>query len=318
MTRVEKIAGFTLLMLPSLLAQASCGGAFCSLNTNWDVQGIWTKPGIRLDLRAEYIEMDQLRDGSSRTSAAGIVDTHDEKRTINRNYIATLDWSIDPKWGVTLRAPLVDRNHQHVHNEDDGAGGVESEKESWKFSKMGDMQVLGRYAFYQDERSTAGVRFGLKLPTGTISQRNGSGAKAERTLQPGTGSTDGLVGLYYNHRMGDMSWFVQGMWQQAMNERDDFRPGRHVSADIGMAYAATPKLNLLVQLNTLYKSRDKGANAQPEDSGGHSVFVSPGLSYRVTDTVQMYGFVQKPIYQYVNGTQLTTDWTASVGISSQF
>jgi len=318
MAHVKKIVIAVAMMLPAYAAQASCGGAFCSLNTNWDVQGIWSKPGIRLDLRAEFIDMDQLREGSSRTSAAGIVDTHDEKRTINRNYIATLDWSIDPQWGVTLRVPLADRSHSHVHNADDGAGGVDPEKESWNFSKLADMQAVARYAFYQEGASNAGVRFGLKLPTGSINQKNSSGEKAERGLQPGTGSTDALLGLYYNHRMGDMSWFVQGMWQQPLSERDDFRPGRHVSADIGLAYAATPKLNLLLQLNTLYKSRDRGANAEPDESGGHSVFLSPGLSYRMTDAVQLYGFVQKPIYQYVNGTQLTADWSAAVGVSSQF
>ncbi len=32
----------------------------------------------------------------------------------------------------------------------------------------------------------------------------------------------------------------------------------------------------------------------------------------------MYSFVQKPIYQHVNGTQLTADWSAAVGISTQF
>ena len=72
------------------------------------------------------------------------------------------------------------------------------------------------------------------------------------------------------------------------------------------------------QLNALYRSRDSGAQAEPEDTGGGFLFVSPGISYALTKTTQVYAFVQKPLYQYVNGVQLTADWSALVGISTRF
>ncbi len=305
-------------LLPAASAQASCGAAFCAINTNWDVQGVWDKPGIRLDIRAEYIDLDELRKGSHKTSPGGVVDTHDETRTINRNFVGTLDWGITPEWGVTLRAPLVNRTHNHVHNADDGLGGVEPERESWKFSEIGDLQAIGRYAFYQGANGDAGVRFGLKLPTGSINEKNSAGEKAERSLQPGTGSTDALLGLYYHGRFGGAGWFVQGMWQQAVHERDDFKPGRQLSADAGLNYAFAPDWSVLLQLNLQHKARDSGANAEPEDSGGDFAYLSPGISYRATQDVQVYGFLQKPIYQHVNGTQLTADWSAAFGVSAQF
>lgn len=311
------LAALPLVTVPSV-SFAHCGGAFCTINTNWDVQGVWDKPGVRLDLRAEFIDLDQLRKGSHDTHPAGIVDTHDETRTINRNFVGTLDWGITPQWGVTLRAPLVDRSHNHIHNMDNGAGGVEPEAESWNFTKVGDVQAVARYAFHQDPDGEAGVRFGLKLPTGGIHEKNSAGALAERSLQPGTGSTDALLGAYYHGRLNGAGWFVQGMWQQVINERDNFKPGRQLSLDVGMNYAATPKLSLLMQMNTLYKSKDTGANAEPQDSGNQAVFLSPGISYRVIPNLQVYGFMQKPIYQHMNGTQLVADWSAALGLSTQF
>ena len=116
-----------------LAANATCGGEFCSLNTDWDIQGVTNKAGLRLDVRAEYINLDQLRHGSRKVEPAGELDEHDELRTINRNYLATLDWNINPNWGVSLKLPLIDRAHKHVHNEDDGAGGVEPEIENGIF-----------------------------------------------------------------------------------------------------------------------------------------------------------------------------------------
>jgi hypothetical protein len=74
----------------------------------------------------------------------------------------------------------------------------------------------------------------------------------------------------------------------------------------------------MIQLNALYKDRDEGSEAEPEDSGGKFLFASPGLSYVIARNLQLYGFVQLPLYQYVNGVQLTADWAAVVGISSRF
>src|SRR5664279_1556363 len=164
----------TLILIGALLsaasAQASCGGAFCNLSTDWDVQGMTSKPGIRLDIRVEFIDLDQLRHGTDKAQPAGVLNEHDEVRTLNRNLMTTLDWNINPQWGLTLKLPMVDRAHEHIHND---VGGPELEK--WNFSGLGDVQALARYRFYQDGMSNAGIRFGLKLPTGSICEKNSAG-----------------------------------------------------------------------------------------------------------------------------------------------
>ena len=85
-----------------------------------------------------------------------------------------------------------------------------------------------------------------------------------------------------------------------------------------MSYSATPDLSLMLQLNAQHKSQDTGSNAEPEDSGSRTLNLSPGLSYRITGNTQVYGFVQAPLYQHVRGTQLTSDWSAAVGINTSF
>ena len=314
--KVIQPLALALLLLP-LAAQASCGSAFCSLSTDWDIQGVAGKPGVRLDIRAEFIDLDQLSSGTHKAAPAAEVGEHDEVRTINRNLLTTLDWNINADWGLTFKVPFISRSHNHIFNADDGAGGTDPEVENWNFSGIGDVQALARYRFYNDEHANAGVRFGLKLPTGSIHERN-SEEEAERTLQLGSGSVDSLLGAYYNHHDGNLGWFAQGMWQQTVSDRDDFKLGRNLSADVGMSYNATPNLSLMLQLNLQHKSHDSGANAEPADSGSRTASISPGLSYRLTPAVQVYGFVQKPIYQYMNGAQLTSDWSAAVGISTQF
>jgi hypothetical protein len=87
---------------------------------------------------------------------------------------------------------------------------------------------------------------------------------------------------------------------------------------VGYRYGVTDKLGALVQVNAVVKRRDRGAQAEPNDSGGRFLFISPGLSYAATDTMQIYAFFQKPVYQYVNGVQLTADKAFVLGLSNRF
>jgi hypothetical protein len=77
-------------------------------------------------------------------------------------------------------------------------------------------------------------------------------------------------------------------------------------------------LDLNLQLNYVYKARDKGAGAEPEDSGGQTLSLAPGVTYPFSPTVQLYTFVSLRVYRYVNGVQLTADWAAAAGVSVQF
>jgi hypothetical protein len=39
---------------------------------------------------------------------------------------------------------------------------------------------------------------------------------------------------------------------------------------------------------------------------------------QLTQSLHAYGFVQLPLYQYVNGVQLTADWAVAAGLSWRF
>lgn len=320
--RQAALAAAVASLVASTAAIGSCGSAFCMVNTNWGVQGVWNEPGFRGDLRLEYIDQDQPRSGSRNVGVGEIPHDHDEVRTLNRNVFATLDYGISAALGVSVILPWVDREHEHIHNGEDGP-----EPESWNFSGLGDMRVVGRYQFAPtttDPQATrvgfAGVTGGLKLPTGRTTVANGEGEVAERTLQPGTGTTDALLGAYYREALGsiDASWFAQVNLQFPLDSYRAFRPGRQVLVDVGGRWDATDKVGLMLQLNALWKARDSGAQAEPDDSGSRTVSLSPGFTYALTPTFQVYAFVQVPVYQHVNGVQLVADRSYAVGVSAQF
>jgi hypothetical protein len=244
---------------------------------------------------------------------------HDEVYTKNRNLVGSVDWTLSPLWAVSVSLPYVDRQHLHIHNHHG-----EKLEERWDFRELGDARVQARYVFTQSENPEfpcqVGFNFGVKLPTGKHDVVNGEGEAAERSLQPGTGTTDALLGAYWHtaRPLTGWSYFVRGQAVLPMNSRDDYKPGAQLYADAGARYAVNSNIGVMIQANAVWKGQDKGANAEPEDSGQHALLVSPGISWNVSRDVQAYAFVQVPVYQWVRGVQLTADWSALAGVSLRF
>ena len=295
-------------------ALASCGSAYCSLATTFDALGIRIQPGFRFDLRGEYVEQDTLRSGTDTVAPGYEPGTETEVRTLNRNLVATLDYSWAPEWGVAVLVPYVSRTHEHFANEE-LEGPI---KEDWSFSGLGDVRVIGRYQMNRPDGSAAGLRLGLSLPTGETDVRNGQGVRAERSLAPGSGTTGIIVGANLNGKIGTTAagYFgsITGQW--AVDSHDDYRPGYQLLLNGGASYPLTGSVTALLQLSALIKGRDQGAEAEPEDSGSEQIFLGPGASLALTRNLWLYGFVELPLYQRVNGTQLTADLSFVAGVST--
>jgi len=314
-------------------AHASCGTAFCGVNTSWDTQGLSADEGLRVDLRYSYAKADQLRAGRSRIrpeAPSGSDAELENLRTFNRQINLDLDYAVDARWNVGIALPWVTRDHAHTF---DSASGAFTQQAG--FSALGDIRVLGKYKFDLGSlRSGAGLRFGLKLPTGATNRTMSPPDPAdpaspyplERAAQPGTGSTDAILGAHYfsNRPGGGWGWFASGQLQTALTTRDDFRPGSELRVDLGVHYALTDTLNALLQFNAQQRQRDGGAEAN-RASGGHSLNLSPGLAYALTPASQLYGLMQFALKQYVHADpaeagsgQLTAPWLLTVGLSHRF
>ena len=315
--RQSALLGVLAASLGAGTVHASCGSAFCVINTDWATQGVASEPGTaRLDLRYEFVDQKRLRSGGKQISASEDTGDTVESRTINRNLLATLDYSLSNNWGIAASAPVVSRSHSHISDPTAAAT-----LESWSIAKFGDLRVLGHYRFdAADPQLNRGLSVGLKLPSGDYQVRNGDGTLAERALQPGTGSTDLVLGGYYSSPgwQTDSSWFAQGLVQQPVATKDGFKPGTQYLLNLGYRYPINDSLQALAQVNALIKLRDSGINAESDLSGSKTVFLSPGLNYALTHDLQLYGFLQLPVYRYVNGTQLSADWSLIVGMTMRF
>lgn len=297
-------------------SSANCGSAFCAVSTNWNLQGIPPVAGSgRVDLRYEYIDQGRPWNGSRRADAAGDEEAR-ETGTKNHNVLATFDYALSEHWAVTGTVPVITRSHSHVAEPD-----TNPTPESWNFTRIGDARLTAswRHADASEPTAAYGLLFGFKLPTGPYRVTNGDGVEAERSLQPGTGSTDLIAGGFVTRpaRNGAL-WFAQATFQSAFATKDDYRPGNLFTATAGYRHPLSLHVTGILQLNGTVRTRDGGANAEPDVTGGQFLFLSPGVSWGLSPLTEVYGFLQLPVYRHTHGAQLTFDWALVAGVTRRF
>src|SRR5882724_8285693 len=306
----------TALVNPAIgLACSSCG---CSLNSDWSTQGHGTQPGLHMDFRFDYFNQDQLRSGTGKVDRGAIAfptDREIQQTTVNRNYNLTLDYTANKDWGASVLIPYFDRFHTTIVDGD-------TDISESKTSSLGDVRVLGRYQGFSPSHNF-GLQFGLKLPTGSYDNNFRSGPQEgellDRGLQPGTGTTDLLVGAFqFGALSRDWDYFAQALIQQPLNSKDDFRPGTGINVNLGVRYVAFESFTPHLQINARAEKRESGANADVENSGATLAYLSPGVTVPLGEKFRVYGFFQVPVYQRVNGYQLEPRYTVSAGVQYTF
>jgi len=298
-------------------AHAGCGAAFCSTANDWLTLTQGVRPGWLVWGQLEYINQDQLREGTEKTSLDQIDEPHEEIKTINRNALLGGEYGFAQNWAVGLILPYSNREHLHIH--DPGGTG---ELESWQFDNLGDVRLKVRYqsAGHIANELSWTLNGGLKLPTGKYDVQNSAGETAERSVQPGTGTTDLLLGggIAYSPLSMPVNLFANLQLQSPLNERDGYRPGWHAGLQAGGQYPLTGRLDLVLQANLMHSGSDSGVNAEPDESGRTQVAIVPGLTYSWPNGMMLYGMLELPVYQNVNGIQLTYDYAVSMGASMAF
>ena len=295
-------------------ACAGCGAAFCSASNDWLTLTQGVTPGWRVWGQAEYINQDQLRQGTGKISRDQLSAHHEEVKTINRNFLLGAEYGFLPEWSVGVVLPYSNREHAHVHNHH----GIPY-YDTWQFDDVGDARVKLRYQPGRQHGSDIkwSLNGGLKLPTGKTDVSNADGDMAERSVQPGTGTTDLLLGggLAYAPLALPGNLFANLSVQLPLNENDGYRPGWRTALQAGWQYPMSGKADLLLQANLLHVGRDHGINAEPDESGHSELAVVPGLAYAWSRNLTLHAQLELPVYQKVNGIQLTHDYALSAGFS---
>ena len=247
----------------------------------------------------EYNYQDQNHNWSGSSKAAAADNNDKEIRT--HFYTAGMQYMFDRSWGTQIEVPYVDRHFKAAGNDGSVAAA------DW--GQLGDIRVKGIYTGFSPDLSS-GVDFGLKLPTGSFSQKD-SAVGIDRDTQIGSGSTDLLLGGFHRGSLDDAgNWtgFAQAQLGIPVLIQDQYRPGVEMDAAAGAYYNSlslgSVKISPVAQVVASERTRDTGAHsADPVASGYQRVFLSPGIEIHA-HPFAIYADIELPVYQRFTGNQL--------------
>jgi hypothetical protein len=297
-------AALLLALTPNLAWACACGCGVFDVGTSAMFP---TGSGITAFL--ELDAMDQNRNWSGASSAPAQDNPDKEIRTTF--YTAGLRYMVNRSWGVIVQVPYWDRAFRTTGD----TRGIAD----FTHGAIGDVRLKGIYTGFSPDLSS-GITFGVKLPTGDSTYPN-----FDRDTEIGTGSTDLLLGGYHLGPLaagGSWDYFAQGDYERALATRGGYRPGDEIDAALGAYYnkgtfGMTGKIVPVLQLILSSRLRDSGPAAAPADSGYRRLLISPGVELNVGG-VRLYGDVEFPLYQHVNGNQLVAPALFKFVVSTSF
>ncbi len=265
---------------------------------------------------AEYDFQDQTMNWSGASRAPA--EDNPDKEIWTDFATLGLQYMFNRSWGLQVELPYDVRYFRTTG----GASGNDIVSTTW--GAFGDLRLEGIYTGFSPDMS-AGVTFGLKLPTGDFT-RNDAYGDIDRDSELGTGSTDLLLGGFYRHTLNSVTrglyWFAQAKLDVPTFIQDQYRPGVELDTALGLYYQhwSIGKVNIIpvAQVIPCERTSDSGAaSASPVASGYQRILLSPGIEFDL-HPVKIYADVEFPVYEHTRGDQLVAPEMFKVIVSYMF
>ena len=309
-------------------ARATCGSANCFLMTGTQ-EGVSASGILTIDLSYRYIPQTVKLSGSDSVSDVltpkidfenEVIepDHHREISTHNTLVQIDLSYGVTPRLTLAGSLPIINqRNHEH----DDDVGTPEVHfTNADGTSGFGDVRAGARYAFLLRTKDLIAGSLSVKFPTGAYTLRDSDGAINEPTIQPGTGSIDVILGAQYMHQVipERLQWFAAGAWKRSGANSLDYRFGDETLLSAGVRHKVSKRATWSLQANGRRTSRDRYRSEDVPSTGVTYVDVTPGVAFEAAPGTSCYAFVQYPVSQRVNESQLAPRYALLIGLSKSY
>ena len=222
--------------------------------------------------------------------------------------ISVLGFGINSRLAIFGVLPYLDK-----HLQVEGAG-TEIRRSN---RGLGDVSAFARYIFHQDNALGRSFRLagcgGVAAPTGDDNDSDNFGL-LPTPLQNGSGAWDGFGGLVATYQTLDYQYDSQLSYRRN-GSANGFAAGNETRLDLSWQHRIWPRqlssgvpgfLYTVVEVNGLHREKNRVNGQHDQNSGGTTVWISPGLQY-VTRRWVLEMVFQKPVIQNLNGTALEND-----------
>lgn len=304
----------------------------------------------------EYARLGGLGDADLANAGVNHIHAHSigtmESAVAAFAYGVTDDFMVALRAPFNRRTDIREGGHFHPGGGLPAVGIVNSRGDSTGF---GDVTLLGQWRFYNNvmSQTQAAFLFGVKAPTGSTNVYDQLGELFETEFQPGTGSWDWLLGAAFSQRLGAWSFDTNVLYVGATTGAQNTNMGDRFFYNAAVSYrliGSTPdprnamahaghshggaghlpakappvvavrpswSLDAILELNGEWHDRQVTAGVVDENSGGNTIYLSPGLrvSYDRASAFALFGI---PVVNNYNGLQSKPDYRIVTGMSFAF
>ncbi len=188
---------------------------------------------------------------------------------------------------------------------------------------IGDFALLVRWTAFTRHTlastTLVAVSAGMKTPTGATDGRADDGGFLDAHVQLGTGSVDALLGMSVSHSGGRWSLSVNllgAVKGEGEAGNIDYEFGDSLNYDFtarwrawpAVAGAAPRQMFVSLGLGGEARGREEEAGVELAASGGHAVFLTPGVQLNLGGQWVAEVAYYHPLHQSLNGIQLGDDY----------
>lgn len=257
--------------------------------------------GWLLTLGYELEQREGLRSGSGRVSDPLHRELIDQTVALGAHYGLRYD--------VQLSAiiPYISRSLEF----DDPTGPDRIRAEGF-----GDAAFVVKWRYYRWDDVGKAMNFavlgGVEVPSGDDDVED-HGVRVPSEFQPGSGSWDASLGTAATYEPGRWRFNAALLYQRNGKGAEDFKFGDELFGEIavGNRFWLEPYPGPFMRFDALLRYRSQarstqGGNPDP-DSGGNWLTAGATLAFRPRPTLDIQVFVEYPVYQNLEGTQLEED-----------
>ncbi|MGI6656314.1 MAG: transporter [Desulfobulbus sp.] len=193
-------------------------------------------------------------------------------------------------------------------------------------SGLGDIKVIGRYSLLSERKGdwlSMAIGGGVKLPTGDTDKKNVAPFSTNYEymgpgFQLGTGSWDPIFELGITKFSGPSRYDFHTMYTIGTKGSHGSRKGDTFKCDLGYGYALNKHFDVELELNSVYQKAHRHDNKSTVDTGGHTIYLTPGMHWKINRELHLSMGVPIVIYRDINGKSRTPDWKSQYGLSEDY
>jgi hypothetical protein len=314
------VGGCLLVAAPAMATNGQCTnakgpkpvGAINSSNG-----GVYEKGAFGIIGKYTYSKADQHYHGTSEVDYKRLKPGQKGKKCTEQvlnKYQLTLRAGIFEDFDARLIIPLLDKE---LKRESAKAGFTDDN------SGIGDIKLVGRYRIMSQKKKdplNLAIGLGVEMPTGTTDEEDDAGA-CPGYLQTGWGSWNPIFEVGAHKVMGRhwmSTYFIYKMSTEGERGDDDFEGPDVFKYNAAYIYALTNWLDMGVELGGEIKSKCRLAGETQQSTGGHVVFVTPQVHFKLYKGIHFDVGVPITVYRDLNGEQLAEDYRVVTKLAMKF